>query len=58
MMIIQQVFYLVVGMLQTDELLIPNFKNVGLGLQSSINRLGNSFDQANFLKPNHMVNTI
>ena len=33
-----------------DELLIPNFKNVGLGLQSSINRLGNSFDPANFLK--------
>lgn len=33
-----------------DEVLIPNFKNVGLGLQSSINRLGDSFDPANFLK--------
>jgi len=33
-----------------DELLIPNFKNVGLGLQSSIDRLGESFDPANFLK--------
>jgi hypothetical protein len=33
-----------------DETLIPNFKNVGLGLQSSIDRLGESFDPANFLK--------
>ena len=33
-----------------DETLIPSFKNVGLGLQSSINRLGESFDPANFLK--------
>ena len=30
--------------------MIPNFKNVGLGLQSSIDRLGESFDPANFLK--------
>ena len=34
----------------SDETLIPNFKNVGLGLNSSINRLGSSFDPANFLK--------
>ena len=33
-----------------DETLIPNFKNVGLGLNSSIDRLGASFDPANFLK--------
>lgn len=33
-----------------DETIIPNFKNVGLGLQSSIDRLGDSFDPANFLK--------
>jgi hypothetical protein len=33
-----------------DESLIPNFKNVGLGLRSSIDRLGESFDPANFLK--------
>jgi hypothetical protein len=33
-----------------DELLIPNFKNVGLGLPNSINRLGESFDPTNFLK--------
>ena len=35
---------------QDDETLIPNFKNVGLGLRSSIDRLGASFDPANFLK--------
>ena len=35
---------------QSDETLIPNFKNVGLGLNSSIDRLGESFDPANFLK--------
>ena len=34
----------------SDETLIPNFKNVGLGLNSSINKLGESFDPANFLK--------
>ena len=33
----------------SDETLIPNFKNVGLGLESSINRLGASFDPSNFL---------
>jgi len=33
-----------------DETLIPNFKNVGLGLNSSIDKLGASFDPANFLK--------
>ena len=33
-----------------DETLIPSFKNIGLGLQSSIDRLGESFDPANFLK--------
>ena len=35
-----------------DELLIPNFKNVGLGLPNSINRLEESFDPTNFLKTN------
>jgi len=34
----------------SDETLIPNLKNVGLGLRSSIDRLGASFDPANFLK--------
>jgi len=34
----------------SDETLIPNFKNVGLGLNSSISRLNESFDPANFLK--------
>jgi len=34
----------------SDETLIPNFKNVGLGLNSSINKLGESFDPSNFLK--------
>ena len=34
----------------SDETLIPNFKNVGLGLNSSIDRLSESFDPANFLK--------
>jgi hypothetical protein len=33
-----------------DELLVPNFKNVGLGLPNSINRLEESFDPTNFLK--------
>jgi hypothetical protein len=33
-----------------DETLIPNFKNVGLGLNSSIDKLGAAFDPANFLK--------
>ena len=34
----------------SDELLIPNLKNVGLGLPNSINRLEESFDPTNFLK--------
>ena len=38
------------GTATNDETLIPNFKNVGLGLQSSIDKLGASFDPANFLK--------
>lgn len=33
-----------------DELLIPNLKNVGLGLPNSIDRLEESFDPTNFLK--------
>lgn len=33
-----------------DELLIPNLKNVGLGLPNSINRMNESFDPTNFLK--------
>ena len=38
------------GTATNDETLIPNLKNVGLGLQSSINRLNESYDPANFLK--------
>ena len=38
------------GTNSNDETLIPNFKNVGLGLNSSIDRLGESFDPSNFLK--------
>lgn len=34
----------------SDELIIPNFKNVGLGSRNSINRLEESFDPTNFLK--------
>ena len=34
----------------SDESFLPNFKNVGLGLNNSIDRLGASFDPANFLK--------
>lgn len=34
----------------SDETFLPNFKNVGLGLSNSIDRLGASFDPANFLK--------
>jgi hypothetical protein len=33
-----------------DEVLIPNLKNVGLGLPNSISRLEESFDPTNFLK--------
>ena len=38
------------GTSTNDETLIPNLKNVGLGLNSSIDRLGASFDPSNFLK--------
>jgi hypothetical protein len=38
------------GIVSDDETLIPNFKNVGLGLNSSIDRLGASFDPSNFLR--------
>ena len=38
------------GTATNDETLIPNFKNVGLGLNSSIDKLGSSFDPSNFLK--------
>jgi len=34
----------------SDEQLIPNLKNVGLGLPNSIDRLDESFDPTNFLK--------
>jgi hypothetical protein len=34
----------------SDEMLIPNLKNVGLGLPNSISRLEESFDPTNFLK--------
>jgi hypothetical protein len=34
----------------SDEILVPNFKNVGLGLPNSISRLGESYDPTNFLK--------
>ena len=37
------------GTATDDETVIPNFKNVGLGLRSSIDRLDNSFDPSNFL---------
>ena len=33
-----------------DELIIPNLKNVGLGLPNSINKLSESYDPTNFLK--------
>ena len=33
-----------------DEQLIPNLKNVGLGLPNSISKLNESFDPTNFLK--------
>ena len=38
------------GTSTNDETLVPNFKNVGLGLNSSIDRLSESFDPSNFLK--------
>jgi len=34
----------------SDELIIPNVKNVGLGLNSSIDKIGESYDPTNFLK--------
>jgi hypothetical protein len=34
----------------SDETLVPNLKNVGLGLPNSINKLDESFDPTNFLK--------
>jgi hypothetical protein len=34
----------------SDETLIPNLKNVGLGLPNSISKLDESFDPTNFLK--------
>jgi hypothetical protein len=34
----------------SDELLIPNLKNVGLGLPNSISRLEEAYDPTNFLK--------
>ena len=34
----------------SDEMLIPNLKNVGLGLPNSISKLDESFDPTNFLK--------
>jgi hypothetical protein len=34
----------------SDETFLPTFKNVGLGLNNSIDKLGASFDPANFLK--------
>ena len=33
-----------------DEMIVPNTKNVGLGLTNSIDRLNTSFDPSNFLK--------
>jgi hypothetical protein len=33
-----------------DEMIVPNTKNVGLGLNNSISRLEQSFDPSNFLK--------
>ena len=35
-----------------DEVILPNTKNIGLGLANSINRLNDSIDPSNFLKTN------
>ena len=35
-----------------DEIILPNTKNVGLGLANSVNRLNQSIDPSNFLKTN------
>ena len=48
--IIQQLLYLGGNSTSSDEQLVPSFKNVGLGLKSSVDRLGSSFDPSNFLK--------
>jgi hypothetical protein len=37
---------------QSDELVLPNTKNVGMGLASSIQRLNQGIDPSNFLKTN------
>jgi phage-related baseplate assembly protein len=37
---------------QYDEIVLPNTKNVGLGLASSIERLNSGIDPSNFLKTN------
>ncbi len=37
---------------QTDETILPNTKNVGLGLSNSIQRLNQGIDPSNFLKTN------
>lgn len=34
----------------SDEILVPSTKNVGLGLNNSIDKLGETFDPSNFLK--------
>ncbi len=34
----------------SDELIIPNLKNVGLGLNNSIDKMAESYDSTNFLK--------
>jgi hypothetical protein len=36
----------------SDEVILPNSKNVGLGLANSVNRLNQSIDPSNFLKTN------
>lgn len=37
---------------QSDDIILPNTKNVGLGLANSINRLNQGIDPSNFLKTN------
>ena len=38
--------------LLNDEIILPNSKNVGLGLSNSVNRLNQGIDPSNFLKTN------
>ena len=38
------------GNTTNDEQLVPNLKNVGLGLNSSIDKMSSAYDPANFLK--------